>query len=137
MCVLWVVTLYSLVVVHQLFRGAFCLHHQGSLKCEQTSPRRHGAASQKTAIFTFNCILELILYSQSFLNIQRFTSYCKNKHASIAKISWLMLLREIITVYSKNHLKLINTLCGQSGTLQIGKVGGTYTCHWASKGYFL
>jgi hypothetical protein len=37
----------------------------------------------------------------------------KTQHFFITKISWLILCREIIVVYSENHTKSINTLCGK------------------------
>jgi hypothetical protein len=37
-------------------------------------------------------------------------------------------------VYSENHAKPINTLCGQNSEMLIIKAGGTYSCHWAFKG---
>jgi hypothetical protein len=40
-------------------------------------------------------------------------------------INWLMLFKEIIAVYSENHMKLINTLCGQNADLLNVKAGGT------------
>jgi hypothetical protein len=44
-----------------------------------------------------------------------------------------MLFREIIDVYSENHTKPINTLCGQNKELLTVKAGGmlTYSYHWA------
>jgi hypothetical protein len=42
---------------------------------------------------------------------------------------------EIITFYSKNHIKTINTLCGQNTEFLNVKVGGTYSYRWALKGY--
>jgi hypothetical protein len=45
-----------------------------------------------------------------------------------------MMFREIIAVYSENHMKLINPICGQNAELLIVKAGGAYTCHWALKG---
>jgi hypothetical protein len=38
-----------------------------------------------------------------------------------------MLLMEIIAVYSENHTKLTNTVCGQNAELLIIKAGGTYS----------
>jgi hypothetical protein len=35
----------------------------------------------------------------------------KTKPFTITKIKWLMLLREITTVYSENHTKPLNTVC--------------------------
>jgi hypothetical protein len=45
------------------------------------------------------------------------------------KINWLMLLKDVIYVYSENSMKLINTLCGQNEELLIVKAGGTYIYH--------
>jgi hypothetical protein len=33
------------------YRGAYCFHHQGDLKCRSVSWRLHGLTSQKTVIF--------------------------------------------------------------------------------------
>jgi hypothetical protein len=41
------------------------------------------------------------------------------------KIIWLILFREIITVYSENHKQPINTLCGQNAEILNVEVGGT------------
>jgi len=49
----------------------------------------------------------------------------------ITKISWLMLFSEIIAVHSENHMKPINTFCGQNERLLITKVGGTHSYQWA------
>jgi hypothetical protein len=35
----------------------------------------------------------------------------RTPHFTITKISWLMLFKEIIAVYSENHAKPINTKC--------------------------
>jgi hypothetical protein len=44
----------------------------------------------------------------------------------MTNISWLTLFREIIAVYSENHMKFINTLCWQNAELTTVKAGGTY-----------
>jgi hypothetical protein len=44
-----------------------------------------------------------------------------------------MLFKEIIAVYSENHMKPINTLCGKNAELLIVKEGGTYSYHYALK----
>jgi hypothetical protein len=49
----------------------------------------------------------------------------KTQCVSITKISWMMLFKEIIIVYSKNHMELINALCEQSAGLFIVKESGT------------
>jgi hypothetical protein len=36
----------------------------------------------------------------------------------------------MIAVYSKNHMKHINTLCEQNAELLYVKSGGTYNYHW-------
>jgi hypothetical protein len=41
-----------------------------------------------------------------------------------------MLFREVITVYSENHMKSINALCRQNSELIIIKSGGTYSYYW-------
>jgi hypothetical protein len=49
----------------------------------------------------------------------------REQSARIARISWLMMFRKIVTIYSESHRKLINTLHGQSSELLIVKSGGT------------
>jgi hypothetical protein len=44
-----------------------------------------------------------------------------------------MLFKEIIAVYSDNHMKHINTFGGQNAKLPIVKASGTYSYHWALK----
>jgi hypothetical protein len=39
-----------------------------------------------------------------------------------------MLFREIIAVYSDNHMKFITTFCGQNAELLVIKTGGVYSC---------
>jgi hypothetical protein len=46
-----------------------------------------------------------------------------------------MLCREIIAVCSAIHTKHMNILCGQNVELLNVKPGGTYSNHWALKGY--
>jgi hypothetical protein len=50
----------------------------------------------------------------------------ETQYMSTTKINWLMLFTEIITTYSKNHTKFMNTLCGQDAELLNVKTGGTY-----------
>jgi hypothetical protein len=38
------------------------------------------------------------------------------------------LVRDIIAVYSENHTKLINTLCGQTAKIINVKIGGGLKC---------
>jgi hypothetical protein len=58
----------------------------------------------------------------------------KTQHFTITKIIWSMLFKEIISVYSENNVKLINTFCGQNAELLNIKAGGTYNYHLALKG---
>jgi hypothetical protein len=44
-----------------------------------------------------------------------------------------MLFKEIIAVYSENHTKPINTLCGQNIELLNLKVHGAHSYRWAWK----
>jgi hypothetical protein len=57
----------------------------------------------------------------------------KNTTRLITKINWLMLFKEIIVVCSGNHMKPINTLCGQNAELLSAKAGDTYSYHWTLK----
>jgi hypothetical protein len=52
----------------------------------------------------------------------------KTQHFTITKIIRLMCL-EIIVVCTENHMKPINTLCGQNAELLIVKADGTYSYH--------
>jgi hypothetical protein len=48
------------------------------------------------------------------VNILVKNSVCTSKRTpnfTITKINWLMLLKEIIAIYSENHAKPINTKC--------------------------
>jgi hypothetical protein len=47
----------------------------------------------------------------------------------VIKTSQLILYREIIAVFSQNHTKHINTLCGQNTEFVNVKGGGTYSDH--------
>jgi hypothetical protein len=57
----------------------------------------------------------------------------KTQLFTITKINWLTLFKEIIAVFTENHMKSINTLCGQNAELLVTKAGGTYSYHWALK----
>jgi hypothetical protein len=57
----------------------------------------------------------------------------KTQYFSITEVSWWVLFREIINVFSEDHTKPINTFCGQSAEVLIVKTGGTYSYHWALK----
>jgi hypothetical protein len=59
----------------------------------------------------------------------------KTRHVSMTMISCLTLFKVIIVVYSENHMKSLNTLCGQNAKLLIIKAGGRYSYHWALKGW--
>jgi hypothetical protein len=53
---------------------------------------------------------------------------------SITEIKWILLFRKIITAYSENHTKAINTFCEQNLELLNIKPGGTYSYHRVLKG---
>jgi hypothetical protein len=44
-------------------------------------------------------------------------------------ISWLILFGEIIAVYSENHTKPINALCGKNAELLNVEAGDTYSSY--------
>jgi hypothetical protein len=48
-------------------------------------------------------------------------------------INWLMLFREIIAVYTKDHTEPTNVLWRQNEELLNGRAGGTYNYHSAIK----
>jgi hypothetical protein len=54
----------------------------------------------------------------------------RTPHFTITKIKWLILFKEIITVYMENPKKPINTKC----SLQTVRIAGIYNYHYASKG---
>jgi hypothetical protein len=54
----------------------------------------------------------------------------KTQTVTMTTINWSSLFREIIAVYSENHTKPINTLCGQNAELLDVKTGGAYSYHW-------
>jgi hypothetical protein len=49
----------------------------------------------------------------------------------------LMLFADIISIYSGNHTKHVNTLCGQNAVLLNVKVSGTYSYHCGNHMYHL
>jgi hypothetical protein len=49
-------------------------------------------------------------------------------------INWLTLFKEITDVYSENHTKPTNKLCGQNEDLLNVKAHGTYSYRFALKG---
>jgi hypothetical protein len=46
-----------------------------------------------------------------------------------------MLHSKINTVYCENHMKHMSILCGQNAEFLYVKLGGTYSNHWALRGY--
>jgi hypothetical protein len=54
----------------------------------------------------------------------------KTPHITITQINWLTLFKEIIAVYTENHMKQI-----QNAEWLIFNAGGTYIYHWALKGF--
>jgi hypothetical protein len=59
----------------------------------------------------------------------------KTPDFTITEINWLTLFKEIIAVYSQNHMKGINTLCGQNAEVLVIKAGDTYSYHCVLKSY--
>jgi hypothetical protein len=51
----------------------------------------------------------------------------KIQHVSITKTNWSVLFKKIITVYSEDHMKLINTCSVSNVELLIVKAGGIYS----------
>jgi hypothetical protein len=45
-------------------------------------------------------------------------------------MKWLMLFKEVIAVFSDNHMKPINTLSGRNAELLAVKASGTSSYHW-------
>jgi hypothetical protein len=43
-----------------------------------------------------------------------FSPYLETQHVPISEVNWLMLFKEMIIIYTENHTKPINTLCGQN-----------------------
>jgi hypothetical protein len=74
--------------------------------------------------FKFNPLKLKLVQKNVFKNSVRTAK--KTLHFAITKINWLTLFKEIIAVYSENHTKHINTLCGQNTELLNVEVGGTY-----------
>jgi hypothetical protein len=46
-----------------------------------------------------------------------------------------MLFGETVAVYCENHTEHKHALCGQNAEFQCAKAGGTYSNHWALKGF--
>jgi hypothetical protein len=80
----------------------------------------------------------LILRSTTFIKIifkySVLTSKIKQR-VSITKINWFMLFREITAVYSENHTKIINTLCGLNTEFVNVIACAIYRCHCALECY--
>jgi hypothetical protein len=50
------------------------------------------------------------------------------------KTNQLMPLGKVTAIYSENHTKYINALCGQNSSFVNVSVDGAYSYHWALKG---
>jgi hypothetical protein len=46
-----------------------------------------------------------------------------------------MLIRKTIAVYGENHMERTNTLWGKMQSFSYVNEGGTYSNHWALKGF--
>jgi uncharacterized protein (UPF0262 family) len=77
-----------------------------------------------------------MLYLMLFLIILKLSvrTSKKTRPTIITKINQLTPFREIIAVYSENHMKATNTLFLQNIELLIMKARGTYSYSWALKG---
>jgi hypothetical protein len=53
----------------------------------------------------------------------------RTPHFTITKINWLTLFKEMIAVYSGNHKKSLNALCGQNSELLVSETSGTRIYH--------
>jgi hypothetical protein len=54
--------------------------------------------------------------------------------SDLTNASWLILYKEIITVYSKNHVKHMKVLCGKNTEFLFNvKAGDMYSYHCALK----
>jgi hypothetical protein len=53
----------------------------------------------------------------------------KTQSVVVTRISWLMLFKEIIAVYSESHVKSINTFRGRNAELLIVKADSKYSYH--------
>jgi hypothetical protein len=58
----------------------------------------------------------------------------KSRHVSIIRIIYSILFRKTIAVYSEDHNKPVNALCGQNVELLSVKAGGIHNYHGALKG---
>jgi hypothetical protein len=76
----------------------------------------------------------MVLLSRINLEYKLIWNTFEAEHFTITKISWLMLFSEIIVLYAENHMKPINTLCGENVELVNVKAGGKYSNHLALKG---
>lgn len=54
----------------------------------------------------------------------------KTKSVSVTKISWLVLVKELISVYSESRTKYSKTLFEIKAEIDIVIAGGTYSYHW-------
>jgi hypothetical protein len=68
-------------------------------------------------------------------NIYKFRLYLSENTLSSTKANWLMLFREIITVYFEDHMKSLNTLCGQSAEPFSIIANSTHNNDCVSKGF--
>jgi hypothetical protein len=66
-------------------------------------------------------------------NLKQILSFRDCSHLTITNLNLLILFREIIAVYSDNHTKPINAICGQNAKIPTVKAGGTYTYHCVLK----
>jgi lipoate-protein ligase B len=83
----------------------------------------NGRAAWEHAVATSKPKLVWIIFENSVRTAK------KTQHFTITKINWLTLFKEIIAVYTENHTKHINKLCGKNAELLNVKAGGKVSYH--------
>jgi hypothetical protein len=105
-----------------------CIHfaveiHPRSAVDQHSTETKHGISVDRTVVIA--CI-------RAYLPPLRYNSKTRTSEKtnciSITQTNRLMLLREIITVYSENLTKPMNTLCGQNVEFMNVKAVGTSVC---------
>jgi hypothetical protein len=56
-------------------------------------------------------------------------------HCTVIKVSWLMLFKDMIAVYSENYTKCVDTVCGKIAKIFNVLASGIYSYHCALKGH--
>jgi hypothetical protein len=80
------------------------------------------------------------VYNFAFIQVSmtRYGQCCRSHFSFVytvhSKASLSFLFREIIAVYSDNHTKPTNTLCGQNAESLVAKSGSICICSWDFNG---